>query len=171
MANLWDELDEEQKASLARQAISGTTKTPENMNRARQQLSQNPNLVQRLAKEAGIIDEEGELSNETDVAEDTTLDDTVNASLEDSGDVETPGSLPKTLPPPEEGEDVKAYYNRLSDEIGYNHEKPTPPRIRGYDEVVPDDEPEEATREELNFRRDQQRRRDTRSPTSVVRRR
>lgn len=115
MANLWETLDEDSKKALIAAHLEGNGgNTPENQNRAREQLINNPTLVAKLAKETGITEGDEVLQDEGDVAEEESIENTVDAALEDEGDVETAGSLPKTLPPPEEGEDVMAYYDRVS---------------------------------------------------------
>lgn len=96
MANLWDTLEDEQKTALVKAHIAGSAKTPENMSRASAQLSQNPNLVERLAKEAGITEGEEVLSDETDVEAENEIEANVDTALQDEGDMQTPGDISKT---------------------------------------------------------------------------
>lgn len=113
MANLWDSLDDAQRNVLTRAAIAGAAKTPENMNRARQQLIENPNLVEKLAKEHGVIEDDETLQDEDDVAASNEVEQNVDAALAEEGDVQQVGNVSKSLPPPMEGEDVNAYYDRI----------------------------------------------------------
>jgi hypothetical protein len=97
MANLWDSLGEEERVALVNAHVAGNGgKTPENISRAREQLSQNPNLVERLAKETGITQGEEVSQDEEDVAEASDIDAAVDASLEETGDVQEPGTITKT---------------------------------------------------------------------------
>jgi hypothetical protein len=128
MANLWDTLDEDQRSALVdAHTSSNGGRTPENISRAKEQLIANPRLVERLAKETGIIGEDDEaLQDESDVSQFNEVEDTINASLEDSGDVQQPGTVTKTnptpyesdIPPPEPGEAIEGYIRRLSAGIG-----------------------------------------------------
>jgi hypothetical protein len=125
MANLWDTLDEDQRSALVdAHTSSNGGRTPENISRAKEQLIANPRLVERLAKETGIIGEDDEaLQDETDVGGFNDVESMVDASLEDSGDVQQAGTVTKTnyegdIPPPEPGESVEKYIRRLSAGIG-----------------------------------------------------
>lgn len=123
MANLWDELDDEQRNELVQQHLAGSKKDNANLNRAREQLANNPNLVARLAQEAGFGEEvDPELEDtepdgdETDNSMDgqNEIDRAVSASLGDTNVQETGSVTNQTeIPPPQEGEDINAYVERL----------------------------------------------------------
>lgn len=108
MNNLWEELDDDQKQQLIDAALEGRAKTPENMNRVREQFATNPEYTNKFAREAGLEVEGAEVGN--------SVEDNVDAALADEGDVATAGQ--SKLPPPEEGEDIQDYYRRLSDSVG-----------------------------------------------------
>lgn len=116
MANLWDNLDSSQQNALVKAHVAHNGgSTPENVNRAREQLAANPNLVKRLAKETGLEseDEDAVVQDEEDVGETISTDQAISQTLEDSGSMDETGELSATLPPPEEGEDVMDYYQRI----------------------------------------------------------
>lgn len=52
----WEELDPETQKQLAMQMMQGQAPTPQNLNRANQALSSNPNLLSRLMQQAGLDD-------------------------------------------------------------------------------------------------------------------
>lgn len=123
MANLWDELDESEQNELVQAHLSGSKKDNANLSRARDQLANNPNLVARLAEETGIADGK-EIDPELDDADpdgedesmdgQTDIDRAVSASL-DSENMQETGSVTRQtdIPPPQEGEDLDTYMQRL----------------------------------------------------------
>ena len=96
--NLWDNLDDAQRQAVIEQGLAGQKKTPENSNRLREQLTQNPTLVEKLAQEAGVLSDEemAELQGPDDVGDNQSMDAAVDASLQESGDMQQPGDMSKT---------------------------------------------------------------------------
>lgn len=114
MANVWNSLDEDGKQAVVNKALEGKPRTAENINRIKATMEADPVYAEKMAREAGVIESDGgELSDEEDVNRENSIESNVDAALSDEGDVQTAGSLPKTVPPPEEGEDVQAYYKRI----------------------------------------------------------
>lgn len=93
----WDDLTKTKKMQLARQLAAGKN-DPANINRAMAALSENPALVARVAKEAGIEDE-------IDALEEMSVDDKVD------------GMLRPRIPQPKKGEAMRDYVARLQKKI------------------------------------------------------
>lgn len=118
MANTWDTLDDNQRMALARHAMSGSRSNPENLNRAMDQLAANPKLVDRLMQEAGMSEADGELEDtqpdaDMDQDNENDIERTVNEALSNEADVQETGELTQDIPPPERGEDMQSYIDRL----------------------------------------------------------
>lgn len=122
MANLWDNMDDESRNIIINAHLNGAKKDNANLNRAREQLANNPNLVARLAEEEGLdLGQDAEL-DDTDPDAETSLEEeandieqNVNASLDDANVQET-GSVSgqSDIPPPEPGESISEYMDRLA---------------------------------------------------------
>lgn len=110
MTNTWETLDPATKQQVAAQALQGQRKNPENMNRIMQQLSQNPNLVDKYMKDAGIG------TDDTTVQEGPTAEGTVDDALaaESSADIQETGKVASEIPPAEPGEGIEEYIMRLA---------------------------------------------------------
>jgi hypothetical protein len=93
----WDELSSSKQTQLARQLCAGKH-TPDNMNRAREALAENPILVRKTAKALGIEDE-------IDATEESTVEDSIDKMVT------------KTIPSPTQGESIRDYVTRLQKEI------------------------------------------------------
>lgn len=93
----WDDLTKTKKMQLARQLAAGRNDAA-NINRAMAALSENPALVARVAKEAGIEDE-------IDALEEMSVDDKVDNILR-----------PK-IPEPKKDETMRDYVARLQKKI------------------------------------------------------
>lgn len=94
----WEEHDRRDQLLMAKTMIAGSKQSPENLNRALQQLADNPSLVERYSKEAGIDDGEevGEIQDESTTSASEGIDAAVDASLRESGSMSEPGQLEKT---------------------------------------------------------------------------
>lgn len=93
----WDSLTRTKKMQLAREFAAGKN-DPANINRAMAALSENPALVARMAKEAGIEDE-------IEVVEEITAEDVVDKALK------------SRIPAPKSGEPLRDYVARLQKKI------------------------------------------------------
>lgn len=121
MANTWDTLPPEVKTKLARHMMEGKEQSPDNMNRATQILSQDPSMVDKMMKECYPDDSAHALPDaETDEegpVEDAqgSIEDEVERGLSEGGesDVQQTGRVANNIPPPEEGEDMRGYIQRL----------------------------------------------------------
>lgn len=118
MANLWDELDNAERRAVAKQMIVGSENTQENLNRAMEQLAQNPKLVARYADEAGIEVQDSELEDTEPTGEQDNENDierNVNEALADEPNVQETGELTQDIPPPMRGESMQDYIARLTE--------------------------------------------------------
>lgn len=119
MANLWDTLDEDQRTQIMRAYINeqGGNRNGENSSRAKEQLVNNPNLVQRIAKENGIISESEDVMQEGEEDEDGAdmIEKNVMAGMEETvEDNQATGGLSKSaIPPAKPGESMEDYMKRL----------------------------------------------------------
>lgn len=94
MAGLWDKLSVEDQNAIAKQAMVGSKQSNENLNRVRQQLAENPDLVMRFAEDAGI-EIGAELQEGTEPEE--SIDEAVDANLAENDEtMEETGGLTKT---------------------------------------------------------------------------
>ena len=108
MANMWEVLSPEEKRSVAMKMVGDKERTNENVSRAMEALSNNPNLVKRFAKEAGIEGDEFELQDneEEESAEGqgnaNDIERTVNKYLGEA-DVQQTGQVSgqSDIPPPD----------------------------------------------------------------------
>lgn len=94
----WEEYGRQEQLAMAKAMTAGSKQSPENINRALQQLANNPALVERYSKEVGIDDEEevGEVQDESTASASEGIDAAVDASLRESGSMSEPGQLEKT---------------------------------------------------------------------------
>jgi hypothetical protein len=147
MSNLWDSLDPETQNAIAKQGMVGSRQSNENMNRIKEQLRQNPNLVMKFAKDAGIdLDVDG-----TDMATaDDSLDANVDAALQESGDPMVAGDVPKT-----ENADLETRVRTL--ETALADKEPATPNVDRMTEADPRSA-QQMTRDDMSFRMDQNRR-------------
>jgi hypothetical protein len=110
MANTWETLDPDTKRQVAMQALQGQQKSNENLNRIMEQLSQNPNMVNKLMKDAGFD------VDDTTVQEGPSAEATIDDALADesSADVQKTGEVTSNIPPAEPGEGIEEYIMRLA---------------------------------------------------------
>jgi hypothetical protein len=110
MSNTWDTLDPATKQQVASQALQGQRKSPENLNRIMEQLSQNPNMVNKLMKDAGMD------VDDTTVQEGPSAEATIDDALaeESSADMQQTGKVTSDIPPAEPGEGIEEYIMRLA---------------------------------------------------------
>lgn len=132
MANTWDQLDNQTKMQLARQAVVGSKNTPENINRAMDALSKNPEMVNRMMQESGVVEDDADLrlvDSEVDDSSDNEIEDAVERSLSEDGssDIQATGKVANKIPPPEEGETTQQYAERLM-----SYEISSPNGARGF---------------------------------------
>lgn len=118
MANLWDNLSGDERQQLLQTYLGQQgNKSNENANRAKEQLINNPKLVERLAKDAGLTDAEDDFTmQEHDDGEEEGIEEAVGRQLEEvDGDMQATGGLSQAaIPPAEQGESMEDYINRLS---------------------------------------------------------
>lgn len=115
MANTWEQLDPNMKRQLARQMMSGKSSNPDNLNRAMEVLAQNPNKVKELLQETGVEQDDMELTDAAPDEEQSSIDDNIERALSQHGsaDMQETGRVASDIPPPEPGEDIQAYMQRL----------------------------------------------------------
>lgn len=97
MAGQWDQLPMDQKRAIANIALQGQKKSPENMNRIMQQLSENPSLVAQFATDAGVdIGVDAERQSGEEASDSARIDRYVDKSLDQTGSNDVPGEIQKT---------------------------------------------------------------------------
>lgn len=126
MANKWETLDPETKRMLAKQMMVGKESSPDNLNRAMEILARDPNKVDALLQDAGIDEDSHELD---DAAPDDqgggegSIDDDIEQMLaqHSSADMQETGRVASEIPPPESGENIQAYMQRLMALMSQGH--------------------------------------------------
>lgn len=93
----WDDLTRSKKMQLARQLAAGKN-DPENINRAMDILANNPDVLKRVAKEAGVEDE-------IDALDEMSVEDNIDKMFN------------KKIPTPKSDETIRDYVARLQREI------------------------------------------------------
>jgi hypothetical protein len=97
MAGQWDQLPMDQKRAIANIALQGQKKSPENMNRVMQQLSENPSLVAQFATDAGVdIGVDSEQQSGQEASDSARIDRYVDKSLDQTGSNDVPGEIQTT---------------------------------------------------------------------------
>lgn len=118
MANKWEMLDPDTKRLLARQMMAGKDSNPDNLRRAMEILARDPNKVNALMQDAGIDENEHELDDaEPDYQDggEGNISDDIEEMLaqHSSADMQETGRVSSEIPPPESGENLQAYTQRL----------------------------------------------------------
>jgi hypothetical protein len=114
MANTWEQLDPDTKRKLARQMMSGKEANPDNLNRAMEILARDPRKVDELLQDAGIDQNAHEL-DDTAGGDEGGISDDIEQMLaqHSSADMQETGRVASEIPPPEAGESMQAYTQRL----------------------------------------------------------
>jgi hypothetical protein len=115
MANTWEQLDPDTKRKLARQMMSGKEANPDNLNRAMEILSRDPRKVDEMLQDAGIDQNEHELDDTTPDEQESSVSDNIEQMLaqHSSANMQETGRVASEIPPPEAGESMQAYTQRL----------------------------------------------------------
>lgn len=117
MANTWEQLDPDTKRKLARQMMSGKEANPDNLNRAMEILARDPRKVDEMLQDAGIDHNAHELddtASDHDGDEGGISDDIEQMLAQhSSADMQETGRVASEIPPPEAGESMQAYTQRL----------------------------------------------------------
>jgi hypothetical protein len=117
MANKWETLDPDTKRMLARQMMSGKDANPDNLNRAMEILARDPRKVEEMLQDAGVDNNDMELDDtapDQDEREGGISDDIEQMLAQhSSADMQETGRVASEIPPPEPGESMQAYTQRL----------------------------------------------------------
>jgi hypothetical protein len=114
VANTWDTLDQTEKVKLARHLMAGKPSNPDNLNRAMSILAHDPKKLDEAMQACYGDTGDQEMTDAAPDAE-SSIEDNVQDALaqESSADMQQTGRVASDIPPPEQGEDMQAYVQRL----------------------------------------------------------